>query len=39
MSLQRLSMFPSSDKVSINFQIALTGLPSEGGPFLYYIHD
>ncbi|KAI4729370.1 hypothetical protein E4T49_02850 [Aureobasidium sp. EXF-10728] len=29
----------SSDMVGVNFQIALTGLPSEGGPFLYHIHD
>lgn len=33
----------SSDKVGVNFQIALTGLPSEGGPFrmsieLLYTH-
>ncbi|CAD0094439.1 unnamed protein product [Aureobasidium mustum] len=29
----------SSDNVGVNFQIALTGLPAEGGPFLYHIHD
>ncbi|KEQ72128.1 Cu,Zn superoxide dismutase-like protein, partial [Aureobasidium namibiae CBS 147.97] len=29
----------SSDNTGVNFQIALTGLPSEGGPFLYHIHD
>ncbi|THV88395.1 hypothetical protein D6D27_07300 [Aureobasidium pullulans] len=29
----------SSDMVGVNFQIALTGLPSEGGPFLYHLHD
>ncbi|KAI5250565.1 hypothetical protein E4T42_04919 [Aureobasidium subglaciale] len=29
----------SSDDVGVNFQIALTGLPAEGGPFLYHIHD
>jgi hypothetical protein len=32
-------MCSSSDMVGVEFQIALTGIPSEGGPFLYHIHE